>query len=92
MFEYQVGDSVLVRTDLIVGMEYNGTRFVDEMAPYQGKYITISEVKHDGLGVFYKAKGIGYYSWDPLMLVHEDPPVFDICPDALLEVIADVSV
>lgn len=90
MFEYQVGDSVLVRADLVIGEEYNDTRFVEEMAPYRGRHITISEVKHDGLGVYYKAKGVGYYSWDPLMLVHEDIPVFDISADALLEVITDV--
>lgn len=42
--KYKVGDKVKVREDLIVGREYGGWVFVEEMAEFLGKEVIIEGV------------------------------------------------
>lgn len=42
-----VGDQVLVKSDLIAGHDYNNVLFVDSMREYRGRIMTVREVELD---------------------------------------------
>ena len=44
MSKYKVGDKVKIREDLIVGKRYGSEIFVDDMAEFKGKEVTIKSV------------------------------------------------
>lgn len=46
MKEYKKGDKVRVRTDLVLGEDYDKMQFVREMVEYKGKEVTIADVYH----------------------------------------------
>ena len=42
--KYNIGDKVIVRSDLIVGKIYGGMYFIDEMSPLRGAVVEIEGI------------------------------------------------
>ena len=54
MWKYKKGDVVRVRDDIVIGENYDGYRFIDEMKPLIGKCVEIFFVSTVGA---YRVKG-----------------------------------
>lgn len=60
---FKVGDRVVVKSDLEVGAEYDGTcTFADEMQDYAGESLTVCRVIDRGNGAI-RYKLVDVYSW-----------------------------
>lgn len=90
MYQYDIGDRVLVRDDLIDEEAYDGCTFVYQMLEWSGKVVTISH-RRNLWGVRYSIiEDDGEWSWSEPMFVSlvEDECKKEISPDALLEVLS----
>lgn len=90
MPEYLVGDVVTVRSDLVVGNDYNHTEFTEEMNWLAGKQVTIRSVDSDQYGYYYYIENMYGVYWDASMFIGQTDPTYDISSDALLEVLNNV--
>lgn len=62
MGKYKVGDKVKVRKDLVLGRTYNNWNFVNSMAKFMGKTVTIKSFS--GLsGTYYIEEDEGLHGW-----------------------------
>lgn len=66
--EYEVGDEVVIRKDLKLDVDYGADDIVEEMIPFLGKVVTVSEK----IGVKYHIEeDDGRWSWTNEMINHE---------------------
>lgn len=62
MGKYKVGDKVKVRKDLVLGKNYSGWNFVNSMAKFMGKTVTIKEFSSLS-GTYRIEEDIGLHGW-----------------------------
>ena len=72
--KYKVGDKVKVRKDLVENKSYGINTFVDTMAKFKGKVVTISEITSETEGEYHIEEDGESYFWTAEML----EPVEDI--------------
>lgn len=88
---FNVGDMVTIRQDLVVDERYNDTEFCEEMAPYRGRQVMITDVFEDELGYYYHIDdGERVFSYDGTMFVENQIILNDIDPSVLMEVLDDI--
>ena len=76
--KFKVGDKVVVKKQLISGVDYGGFPFVDSMKEYRGKVVTIHEINSRVMAYEITEDGGEAYWTDEMLEPIEDPLVTKI--------------